>query len=140
VLDTDSEPRFDRYTDLASATFDVPIALITLVDEDRQWFKSRHGTDVTETPRDMSVCAYTILGNDVFQVPDALADPRFADNPVVASGPRFRFYAGAPLTLSNGLRAGTLCVVDHRPRVLDDDQLDELRRLAGLVTAELEAD
>ena len=140
VLDTDPEPRFDQYTDLASSTFDVPIALITLIDEDRQWFKSRHGVDVAETPRDMAVCAYTILGDDVFQVPDAFADPRFADNPLVASGPRFRFYAGAPLTLSNGLRAGTLCVVDHRPRLLDDDQLAELARLAGLVTAELESD
>jgi len=140
VLDTDPEPRFDRYTDLASSTFDVPVALITLIDEDRQWFKSRHGVDVAETPRDMAVCAYTILGSDVFQVPDAFADPRFADNPLVASGPRFRFYAGAPLTLANGTRAGTLCVVDHRPRLLDDDQLAELVHLAALVTAELEAD
>ncbi len=140
VLDTDPEPRFDRYTDLASATFDVPIALITLIDEDRQWFKSRHGIDIAETHRDMAVCAYTILGEDVFQVPDALADPRFADNPMVASGARVRFYAGAPLTLSNGTRAGTLCVGDRRPRVLDDDQVAELRRLAGLVTAELEGD
>jgi CheY-like chemotaxis protein len=140
VLDTDPEPRFDRYTDLASSTFDVPIALITLVDEHRQWFKSRHGVEVAETPRDMSVCAYTILGDDVFQVPAAFADPRFADNPLVASGPRFRFYAGAPLTLANGTRAGTLCVVDRRPGLLDDDQLAELRRLAALVTAELEAE
>ena len=138
VLDTDPEPRFDQYTQMASSAFDVPIALITLVDEDRQWFKSRHGVDVAETPRDMSVCAYTILGENVFQVADAFADARFADNPLVASGPRFRFYAGAPLTLANGTRAGTLCVVDHRPRVLDDDQLAELRRLADLVTAELE--
>lgn len=140
VLDTDPEPRFDRYTDLASSTFDVPVALITLIDEDRQWFKSRHGIDVAETSRDMAVCAYTILGGDVFQVPDAFADPRFADNPLVASGPRFRFYAGAPLTLADGTRAGTLCVVDRRPRLLDDDQLAELTRLAALVTAELEAD
>ncbi len=140
VLDTDPEPRFDRYTDLASSTFDVPVALITLIDEDRQWFKSRHGVDVAETPRDMAVCAYTILGSGVFQVPDAFADPRFADNPLVATGPRFRFYAGAPLTLANGTRAGTLCVVDHRPRLLDDDQLAELVHLAALVTAELEAD
>ena len=140
VLDTEPEARFDRLTDLASSTFDVPIALITLVDEHRQWFKSRHGVDVAETPRDMAVCAYTILGEDVFQVPDAFADSRFADNPLVSSGPRFRFYAGAPLTLSNGTRAGTLCVVDHRPRVLDQDQIAELQRLAALVTAELEAD
>jgi phosphoribosyl 1,2-cyclic phosphodiesterase len=139
VLDTEPEPRFDRYTDMASSAFDVPVALVSLVDEDRQWFKSSHGLDATETPRDMAFCAHAILDDGVFQVPDAIADPRFADNPLVAHDPRVRFYAGAPLTLSNGTRAGALCVIDHRPRVLDDDQLTELRRLAALVTAELEA-
>jgi phosphoribosyl 1,2-cyclic phosphodiesterase len=140
VLDTGPEPRFDRYTELASTAFDVPIALVSLIDEDRQWFKSHHGLDVTETPRDMAFCAHAILDDEVFQVPDAIADPRFADNPLVVDDPRVRFYAGAPLTLSDGTRAGTLCVIDHRPRALDDDQLAELRRLADLVTAELETD
>ena len=140
VLDTAPEARFDRYTDMASSTFDMPIALVCLIDEDRQWFKSHHGIDATETPRDMAICAHTILGDSVLQVPDAIADPRFADNPLVADDPRLRFYAGAPLTLSDGSRAGSLCVIDHRPRLLDDDQLAELRRLADLVVAELEAD
>lgn len=140
VLDTAPEARFDRYTDMASSTFDMPIALVSLIDEDRQWFKSHHGIDVTEIPRDMAICAHTILGDGVLQVPDAIADPRFADNPLVADDPRLRFYAGAPLTLSDGSRAGSLCVIDHRPRLLDDDQLAELRRLADLVVAELEAD
>ena len=139
VLDTAPEARFDRYTDMASSTFDMPIALVSLIDENRQWFKSHHGIEATETPRDMAICAHTILGDGVLQVPDAIADPRFADNPLVADDPRLRFYAGAPLTLSDGTRAGSLCVIDHRPRLLDDDQLAELRRLADLVVAELEA-
>jgi len=139
VLDTDAEERFDRITQIASSTLDVPIALVSLIDGHRQWFKSRVGISVSETPRDLAFCAHTILGDDVMQVPDALADSRFADNPMVASDPHFRFYAGAPLTLSNGSRAGTLCVIDYRPRLLDDDQLEELRRLARQVAAELDA-
>ncbi|MGI9602843.1 MAG: MBL fold metallo-hydrolase [Acidimicrobiales bacterium] len=138
VLDTEPEGRFDRYTQLASRAFDVPVALISLVDTGRQWFKSRHGLDTTETPRDMAFCAHAILDGDVLQVPDALVDPRFADNPLVADGPRVRFYAGVPLTLTDGTQAGTLCVIDYRPRLLDDSQLDELRRLGGMVVEELE--
>jgi phosphoribosyl 1,2-cyclic phosphodiesterase/CheY-like chemotaxis protein len=137
ILDTPPEERFDRYTAEISKVLDVPLALVTLVDTDRQWFKSHHGTTVTETPRDMSLCAHAILGPDPLVVPDALADDRFADNPLVQSGPRFRFYAGMPLTLADGSRVGTLCVADRRPRQLDDHQLDELRRVAALVEAEL---
>ena len=139
VLDTEPESRFDRYTAMASEVLDVPVALISLVDEDRQWFKSSRGIDATETPRDVAFCSHAILDDDVFQVPDALADPRFADNPLVVDDPRVRFYAGAPLTLSDGTRSGTLCVIDHRPRLLRDDQLAELRRLAALVAKELES-
>jgi phosphoribosyl 1,2-cyclic phosphodiesterase len=138
VLDTEPEPRFDRYTTMASEALDVPVALISLIDDDRQWFKSTRGIDATETPRDMAFCSHAILDDEVFQVPDALDDPRFADNPLVAADPRVRFYAGAPLTLSDGTRSGTLCVIDHRPRLLRDDQLAELRRLAALVAEELE--
>jgi GAF domain-containing protein len=116
----------------------VPIALISLVDAERQWFKSRRGVAVSETPRDMSVCAHAILGADVMQVPDLLVDDRFADNPAIAGPDRGRFYAGAPLVLDDGSRIGTLCVVDHRPRLLDDDQLAELRRLARDVVDELQ--
>jgi phosphoribosyl 1,2-cyclic phosphodiesterase/GAF domain-containing protein len=138
VLDTQPEERFDRYTDAVCATLGVPIALITLVDADRQWFKSRRGVPVEETSRDESVCAHAILGADVMQVPDLLDDVRFADNPAVGGPGRARFYAGAPLVLDDGSRVGTLCAVDHRPRLLDADQLDELRRLAREVVAELQ--
>jgi len=139
VLDTAPEDRFDRYTAEISALLDVPVALVSLVDTDRQWFKSRQGVDVAETPRDMSLCAHAIHGSDVLIVPDALADPRFADNPLVQGPSRFRFYAGMPLTLADGSRVGTLCVADNRPRQLNEVQLDELRRVAGLVVRELEA-
>jgi ribonuclease BN (tRNA processing enzyme) len=139
ILDTEPEERFDRYTDEISATLDVPVALVSLVDTDRQWFKSHHGVDATETPRDMSICAHAIHGRDVMQVPDALADIRFADNPLVTGAPHMRFYAGMPLTLRDGTCVGTLCVADTRPRQLDESQLDELRRLGRLVVLELEA-
>ena len=138
VLDTEPELRFDVLTLLASQTFDVPIALVSLVDTDRQWFKSKVGIDVAEMPRDLALCAHAILEDDVLQVSNALTDDRFADNPLVANDPHLRFYAGAPLTLADGTKAGTLCVIDYRPRLLDNEQLAELRRLAKLVTAELE--
>jgi phosphoribosyl 1,2-cyclic phosphodiesterase len=139
ILDTEPEERFDRYTDEISATLDVPVALVSLVDTDRQWFKSHHGVEATETPRDMSICAHAIHGRDVLQITDALADARFADNPLVTGAPHMRFYAGMPLTLSDGTCVGTLCVADTRPRQLDESQLDELRRLGRLVAHELEA-
>ena len=139
VLDTPPEARFDRYTEQASALLDMPVALVSLVDTDRQWFKSAHGIDIAETPRDLSFCAHAILDSRVvFQVPDALDDRRFADNPAVSDDPRVRFYAGAPLELADGSTVGTLCVIDFRPRLLDAGQLDDLRRLARLVVDELE--
>jgi phosphoribosyl 1,2-cyclic phosphodiesterase/DNA-binding response OmpR family regulator len=138
VLDTEPESRFDVLTRMASETLDVPIALVSLVDADRQWYKSKVGIDISETPRDLALCAHAILEDDVFQVPNALTDVRFADNPLVAGDPHLRFYAGVPLTLSDGTKAGTLCVIDYRPRLLDDGQVAELRRLAGLVAIELE--
>jgi phosphoribosyl 1,2-cyclic phosphodiesterase/CheY-like chemotaxis protein len=139
ILDTATEARFDRYTSEISAALDVPVALISLVDTDRQWFKSRHGIDAEETPRDMSLCAHAILGDEILHVPDALADPRFAENPMVVNEPRVRFYAGVPLQLDDGARVGTLCVVDYRPRNLDDAQLEELRRVGDLVVRELQS-
>ena len=111
---------------------------MTLVDTDRQWFKSRQGTDIAETPRDQSVCAHAILESDVLQVPDLATDDRFADNPAVC-GAGLRFYAGAPLVLSDGSRVGTLCIGDVEPRELDAEQLGELRRLADAVRTELES-
>jgi phosphoribosyl 1,2-cyclic phosphodiesterase/DNA-binding response OmpR family regulator len=138
VLDTAPEARFDRHTEEIAAILDVPVALVSLVDADRQWFKSRRGIEIQETPRDMSLCAHAILGADVFQIEDTLADPRFADNPVVSGEPRLRFYAGMPLALDDGSRVGTLCVADYRPRRLDEGQLEELRRVAALVVDELQ--
>ena len=117
----------------------MPVALVSLVDADRQWFKSHHGIDLTETDRDMSMCAHAILDDDVFVVTDALRDDRFADNPAVARDPRLRFYAGVPLAASGGHRVGTLCIMDHRPRLLDEPQLERLRELGRMVEAELAA-
>ncbi len=138
MLDTDPEERFDRYTAEISSLLDVPVALVSLVDADRQWFKSHVGIAARETPRDMSLCAHAILSDDLLQVPDALADARFADNPLVVGGPRMRFYAGLPLVLRSGARVGTLCVADTRPRKLDDVEIGHLRRVAQGVLEELE--
>ena len=140
VLDTPREPEFDDIVRLASDIFGAPISVVNLIASGRQWFKAEVGIGADELPLDVSICAHALLQPDVFVVPDTTEDPRFDCNPLVTGEPNVRFYAGAPLTLSNGLRAGTLCVVDHRPRLLDDDQLAELARLAGLVTAELESD
>jgi GAF domain-containing protein len=139
LLDSAAEERFDRHTRIAAGLFEVPIALVSLVDEDRQWFKSRHGTDFEQTPREQAFCAHTILDPAVMQVPDTLADDRFADNPLVTGAPRVRFYAGAPLAAPDGSRVGTLCLIDQRARRLDAQQLGLLRDLADLVEAELAA-
>jgi phosphoribosyl 1,2-cyclic phosphodiesterase/DNA-binding response OmpR family regulator len=138
ILDTAPEQRFDRYTEEISSALDVPVALVSLVDSDRQWFKSRRGIETAETSREVSLCAHAILGGDVLQIEDTLIDPRFADNPMVAGDPRIRFYAGMPLTLGDGTRVGTLCVADFRPRHLGASELDELRRVARHVEVELQ--
>jgi len=137
ILDTPPEERFDRYTRIAAELFDVPVALVSLIDRDRQWFKSNHGLEVAETPRDSAFCAHTILDREVLQVADTLQDARFADNPFVTGDPRVRFYAGAPLAAADGSLVGTLCLIDRRARQLDDQQLGLLRDLADLVEAEL---
>lgn len=137
LLDTPREERFDRYTRMAARMFDVPVALITLIDTDRQWFKSCFGTDETQTPREISFCAHAIHSRDLLLVPDATLDPRFADNPSVSGGPRIRFYAGFPLHLPSGLAMGTLCLIDQRPRQLNQVQRDLLRDLGQLVEREL---
>jgi GAF domain-containing protein len=139
ILDTDPEERFDRLTREASQALDAPFALVSLVDANRQWFKSRQGIDDRQTPRDESLCAHAILEPDVLQVPDLLEDVRFADSPATGAPHHIRFYAGAPLVLSDGSRVGTLCVADRRSRLLDEAQLDVLRGLARRVVDELEA-
>lgn len=137
LLDTAPEERFDRYTRIAAALFDVPVALVTLVDEDRQWFKSCIGTNECETSREVSFCAHALKQQEVMVVADALADPRFADNPIVVGGPRIRFYAGAPLRILGGHCIGTLCIIDHRPRQLSDEERKLLADLGRLVEKEL---
>jgi GAF domain-containing protein len=137
VLDTPPEERFDRITRIAAATFDVPIALISLVDKDRQWFKSCVGITVSETPRELAFCAHAVEQHADVVVDDTLLDERFADNPLVTSGPRIRFYAGAPLMLKSGACLGTLCVVDTRPRHLSAAELVSLHDLRDMVMEQL---
>jgi len=137
ILDTGPEERFDRITRIASEAFDVPIALVSLVDRDRQWFKSCVGLNAKETPRDMAFCAHAILENEALIVPDAFLDPRFADNPLVTGEPRVRFYAGCPLKLPDGNFMGTLCLIDTQPRQLDDRKINLLRDLGNLAEIEL---
>jgi GAF domain-containing protein len=138
VLDTVPEELFDDLTELAARICEAPIALISLVDENRQWFKSKVGTTVSETSRDVSFCAYAIKQSGLFVVPDATQDERFANNPLVVSDPKIRFYAGAPLITPDGHALGTLCVIDKVPRELRPDQKQALRILARHVVSQLE--
>lgn len=138
ILDTVAEERFDCLTRLAKKLFGAPLALISLVDANRQWFKSCQGLDASETPRDISFCGHAILGTDVFVIEDALRDERFAGNPLVVGEPHIRFYAGVPLSV-DGFRLGTLCVIDTVPRVCADEELGLLRDLAHMVERELTA-
>ncbi|HEY1037993.1 MAG TPA: PAS domain S-box protein, partial [Bacteroidia bacterium] len=138
VLDTLPEQQFDDITKLASIICDTPIALISLLDEGRQWFKSRVGLDASYTPREISFCQYTIMGNDLFEVENSLEDERFANNPLVVGDPNIRFYAGGPLRTPNGLNIGTLCVIDTVPRTLNDKQKEALRILSNEVITNLE--
>lgn len=139
ILDTSPEERFDRLTRLAKRLFGVPIALVSLVDADRQWFKSCVGLSVSETPRDVSFCGHAILGDDILMIPDTLCDERFHDNPLVTEGPKIRFYAGCPLRVPNGSKLGTLCLIDVEPRTLSDEDRDLLRDLARMAEQELAA-
>ncbi|MDE2286744.1 MAG: sensor domain-containing diguanylate cyclase [Burkholderiales bacterium] len=139
ILDTPAEERFDRLTRLAKKLFGVPIALVSLVDTNRQWFKSNDGLSVSETPRDISFCGHAILGDDILMIPDALSDERFHDNPLVTRDPGIRFYAGCPLAVANGCKIGTLCLLDVKPRKLDDEERELLRDLAHMAEQELRA-
>jgi hypothetical protein len=133
VLDTTAEASFDAITELVGLQLDAPIVLISLIDADRQWFKSRRGLDAPETPRAVSFCGHAIAGRSTFVVPDARADVRFADNPLVVGNPQIRFYAGAPLVSPEGAALGTLCAIDVRPRELTAREARALELLADQV-------
>lgn len=137
ILDTPPEERFDRISAFAAKEFDVPMALVSLVDQDRQWFKSNFGLDVSETPRDISFCGHAITMTQTLVVPDALCDPRFATNPLVIGHPFVRFYAGAGLRLPYGQVVGTLCIMDRRPRDFDRLDVAILNGLRDIVVDEL---
>jgi len=146
LLDSLPEERFDRITRLAKAMFKVPISLVSLVDEDRQWFKSRQGLPATETPRDHAFCAHAILQDDIFVIPDALQDERFADNPLVEGSPNVRFYAGCPIKVASSEDAnrkmpiGTLCVIDSKPRDLSEEERRALKDFGAMVEQEISND
>jgi diguanylate cyclase (GGDEF)-like protein len=130
LLSTPAELDFDRITRTAAEYFDVPIALVSLVDKDRQWFKSRHGLDIPETAREISFCGHTVNGNSAFVIPDARRDERFADNPLVTGQPHMSFYAGFPVKNSEGFRIGTLCIMDRKPRQFSADDSRRLEDFA----------
>ena len=138
LLDTPPEVELDDVATIAARVCGTPIALISLIDENRQWFKARHGLDLQETPRDIAFCAHAILGTDLLIVPDTLEDARFRDNPLVQNDPHVRFYAGAPLISEEGFALGTLCVLDRRPRNLDPTETTALRTLSRLVVRHFE--
>ncbi len=140
ILDTPPEERFDRIVEFAAEEFSVPIALISLIDDNRQWFKARFGLAVCETDRKSSFCGHAIHVPEVMVVSDATQDPRFADNPMVLGDPHIRFYAGAPLEVRPGVRIGTLCLIDRRRRTLDDTDLAILMSLRELVLLELKGE
>lgn len=138
ILDTNAERVFDGLTSLAAYICKTPMAVISLIDTDRQWFKSRHNVSETETSRDISFCAHAILQDSTFTVPDATKDERFCDNPFVTAENGIRFYAGSPLATREGYKLGTLCVVDQVPRELSIGQLAALRELSFQATSQFE--
>ena len=137
-MDTSSEDVFDQLTALASQICGTPIALISLVDQDRQWFKSKIGLDAQQTHRNVAFCAHAILQDQMLEVTDAQQDPRFSDNPLVTGYPNIRFYAGTPLVSPRGFALGTLCTLDNKPRKLDANQRKALSTLGAAVIAQME--
>jgi diguanylate cyclase (GGDEF)-like protein len=137
ILDSSAEERFDRITRMAKRIFNVPIVLVSLVDQNRQWFKSCIGLDVQETSRDISFCGHAILKDEVLVIHDASKDARFSDNPLVTQAPYIRFYAGCPVRAKDGHRLGTLCLIDQVPRAFSEDDFEALKDLASMVELEL---
>ena len=139
ILDTPAQEHFDRITRMAKRLFNVPISSISLIDENRQWFKSKVGLEATETPRDISFCGHTILNDETFIIEDASKDERFVANPLVAGEPFIKFYAGHPLKTRDGYNLGTLCILDLKPRTLSNEDILTLKDLASIVEDELNA-
>jgi len=137
VLDTSHEERFDRVTRMAKRMFGVSISLVSLVDEDRQWFKSKQGLEASETPREISFCGHAINEEGLFIIPNALEDERFSDNPLVIDAPNIRFYAGYPLKLRQGINLGTLCLIDSKPKTLDEEDQQLLNDLGAMIEQEI---
>tara|TARA_R110002167_G_scaffold1917_3_gene9648 strand:- start:109561 stop:110523 length:963 start_codon:yes stop_codon:yes gene_type:complete len=139
ILDTSHEERFDRVTRMAKRMFGVSTSLVTLIDEDRQWFKSKQGLDITETPRNVSFCGHAINQNGLFIISNASEDERFFDNPFVIDDPKVRFYAGYPLKIREGVNIGTLCLIDQEPRVMDAEDQQLLKDLGAMVEQEIKS-
>ena len=138
IMDTAAEKAFDDLTQLAAAICEVPISLVSLVDDHRQWFKSRTGLEATETSKEHAFCAHAIRQDEVMVVPDTALDPRFAQNPLVTDDPKIRFYAGAPLKVAKDVKIGTLCVIDRKPQDLTNAQIRALGILRDAVVTQLE--
>lgn len=139
ILDTTHEERFDRVTRMAKRMFGVPISLVSLIDENRQWFKSAQGLEVTETPRAISFCGHAINNDGLFIIPNAIDDKRFCDNPLVTDDPNIRFYAGYPLKLRQGINIGTLCLIDCVPREMDEEDRLLLQDLGAMIEQEIQS-
>ena len=139
ILDTSAEPVFDAYVRAVAEACDTPVALISLVDRHRQWFKAKIGLDVDQTPRDIAFCGHTILQTEAMVINDAAEDERFRHNPLVTGEPFIRFYAGVPLRLLAGERLGSLCVIDFKPRTISEQQLDLLNEQARQIASILDA-
>jgi diguanylate cyclase (GGDEF)-like protein len=139
ILDTPRDERFDRVTRIAKRMFGVSISLVTMVDADRQWFLSKQGLDINETPKDISFCAHAINSEDLFIIPNATEDERFADNPLVTGPPNIRFYAGYPLKIRKGLNIGTLCILDQKPRIMEEEDQQLLKDLGAMVEQEIKS-
>ena len=138
ILDSEPEQAFDDLVLLAAHVCHTPMAMISLLDDHRQWFKSRVGVQVRETPKDVSICVHAIQQNDLFIVGDTREDPRFRESPLVVGEPRIRFYAGEPLINEDGYALGTLCVLDREPRILDEEQKSALKTLGRLALRQME--
>lgn len=139
ILDTTHEERFDRVTRMAKRMFGVPISLVSLVDENRQWFKSAQGLEAKETPREISFCGHAINDDGLFIIPNAIDDERFCDNPLVTDAPNIRFYAGYPLQLRQGINIGTLCLIDSEPREMDEEDCLLLKDLGAMIEQEIKS-